>query len=42
MVREVTKDELYALLELYLFLHEQCIPEQNEQLEKNMDSDFAR
>lgn len=34
MVREVTKDDLYALLELYLFLHEQCIPEQNEHLEK--------
>ena len=34
MVREVTKDDLYALLELYLFLHEKCIPEQNEHLEK--------
>ena len=34
MVREVTKDDLYALLELYLFLHEQCIPEHNEHLEK--------
>ena len=34
MVREVTKDDLYALLELYLFLHEECIPEQNEHLEK--------
>ena len=34
MVREVIKDDLYALLELYLFLHEQCIPEQNEHLEK--------
>ena len=34
MVREVTKDDLYALLELYLFLHEQCIHEQNEHLEK--------
>ena len=34
MVREVTNDDLYALLELYLFLHEECIPEQNEHLEK--------
>ncbi len=34
MVREAKKDDLEALLKLYLFLHEENIPEQNEHLEK--------
>lgn len=34
MVREAKKDDLSSLLELYLFLHEDRIPEQNEHLEK--------
>ena len=32
MVREVKKDELNVLLELYLFLHEDSIPEMNDHL----------
>ena len=32
MVREVRKEDLNALLELYLFLHEDSIPESNEHL----------
>ena len=32
MVREVRKEDLNALLELYLFLHEDSIPEQSEHL----------
>ena len=32
MVREVRKEDLNALLELYLFLHEDCIPEMNDHL----------
>ncbi len=32
MVREAVKEDLNALLELYLFLHEEEIPEQNEHL----------
>ena len=34
MVREVRKEDLDALLNLYLFLHEDSIPEMNEHLEK--------
>ena len=34
MVREATKNDLSSLLELYLFLHEDRIPEQNEHLEE--------
>ena len=34
MVREAKKDDMEALLKLYLFLHEENIPEQNEHLEK--------
>ena len=33
MVREAGKEDLDALLKLYLFLHEDSIPEQNEHLE---------
>ena len=34
MVREAKKEDLDALLKLYLFLHEENIPEQSEHLEK--------
>ena len=34
MLREARKDDLNAILELYLFLHETNIPEESEQLEK--------
>ena len=34
IVREVVKEDLDALLDLYLFLHEDSIPEHNEHLEK--------
>ncbi len=34
MVREARKEDLDALLNLYLFLHEDSIPEFNEHLEK--------
>ncbi len=34
MVREARKEDLDALLRLYLFLHEDSIPEQNAHLEK--------
>lgn len=37
MVREARKEDLNALLELYLFLHEDNIPETNEHLEKTWD-----
>jgi GNAT superfamily N-acetyltransferase len=33
MIREATKKDLAALLELYLFLHEDSIPEQDEHLQ---------
>ncbi len=33
MIREATKNDLAALLELYLFLHEDSIPEQDEHLQ---------
>lgn len=32
MIREATKNDLKALLELYLYLHEDSIPEQDEHL----------
>ena len=34
MVREVSENELSKLLELYLHLHEETIPEMTEHLEK--------
>ena len=34
MIREANKNDLKALLELYLFLHEDNIPNQDEHLEK--------
>lgn len=34
MVREAQKEDLDALLKLYLFLHEDSVPEQSEHLEK--------
>jgi len=37
MVREAGKEDLDALLKLYLFLHEDSIPEQNAHLEKAWD-----
>ena len=32
MVREAEQSDLYAILELYLFLHEDSIPEKDEYL----------
>ncbi len=37
MVREVVKEDLDALLELYLFLHEDRIPVHDKHLEKTWD-----
>ena len=37
MVREAKKEDLDSLLELYLFLHEDCIPEKNMHLEVTWD-----
>lgn len=34
MVREAKREDLEALLELYLFLHEDSIPEKNSHLEE--------
>ncbi len=34
MVREARKEDLDSILDLYLFLHEDSIPEMNEHLEK--------
>lgn len=34
MVREITESELYSLLELYLFLHEDSIPEKGAHLRR--------
>ena len=34
MVREAMNEDLKGLLELYLFLHEDSIPDYNEHLEK--------
>lgn len=38
MVREIRKDELDQLLELYLFLHEKTVPEMNEHLKSTWDT----
>ena len=37
MIREATKNDLKALLELYLYLHEDSIPEQDEHLKNTWD-----
>ena len=37
MVRESRKEDLDALLKLYLFLHEDSIPDNNDYLEKTWD-----
>ncbi len=37
MVREAVKEDLNDLLELYLFLHEEEIPEQNEHLKSTWE-----
>ncbi len=37
MVREAVKRDLDALLKLYLYLHEESIPEMSEHLEKTWD-----
>ena len=37
MVREAKKEDLDALLKLYLFLHEESIPEHNTHLEETWD-----
>ena len=37
MVREARKEDLNALLELYLFLHENRIPESSDHLERTWD-----
>ena len=37
MVREAVKEDLYALLDLYLFLHEDSIPEHDNHLEKTWE-----
>ena len=37
MVREAKREELGALLELYLFLHEDSIPEMNSHLEETWE-----
>ena len=37
MVRESRKEDLDALLKLYLFLHEDSIPDYNDHLEKTWD-----
>lgn len=38
MVREAKREDLKGLLELYLFLHEDSIPEKNEYLEKTWET----
>ena len=38
MIREVTKDDLQQVLELYLHLHESDIPEQSEHLKTTWDT----
>lgn len=38
MVREINADELDMLLELYLHLHEESIPEMSEKLRKTWDT----
>ena len=37
MIREAIKNDLTALLELYLYLHEDSIPEQDEHLKNTWD-----
>lgn len=37
MIREARKEELQAILELYLYLHEESIPEQSEHLTATWD-----
>ncbi len=37
MIREVKQEDLTALLELYLYLHEDSIPEMNSHLEKTWE-----
>ena len=37
MIREADKDDLNALLELYLYLHEDSIPDQSEHLSKTWE-----
>ena len=37
MIREAIKEDLDAMLKLYLFLHENSIPEHNTHLEKTWD-----
>ena len=37
MIREAKREDLGALLELYLFLHEDCIPEMNCHLEETWE-----
>ena len=37
MIREANKDDLNALLELYLYLHEDSIPDQSEHLSKTWE-----
>ena len=38
MVREAVKEDLYELLNLYLFLHEKDIPENSSRLEKTWNT----
>ena len=37
MIREANRDDLNALLELYLYLHEDSIPDQSEHLSKTWE-----
>jgi GNAT superfamily N-acetyltransferase len=37
MIREVNRDDLNALLELYLYLHEDSIPDQSEHLSRTWE-----
>lgn len=37
MVREAKERDLKEILQLYLFLHETCVPEESEQLRKTWD-----
>ena len=37
MIREANRDDLNALLELYLYLHEDSIPEQSEHLSRTWE-----
>ena len=42
MLREARKEDLDALLKLYLFLHEDSTQELNEHLEKTWDQYYKR